>query len=455
MELLLGINWIALFALSVTVLLFILLRYLVDRISWTAVMLLSMVLGIATGIIFASEGNSYLVWVDLIGDIYVRVITFLVSPVILLSIISGFITLKDQEKMKSIGLRSVFWLLLSAAAAIVLSIAAGLITGIGRNAGSVFADISSVSAASVAAYSGLTRSFSDVVLALFPSNIAGDLAANNVTAIIISAVAVAAAFISISRDESEEKLRVFTDFIDVLHRIVNRILEFVIDLTPYAVLALIAGSSSRLLGNWNSMVQLLLLVVLIYIVCLIHGYVYNGLVVYLAAKLNPVRFFRKTVQAQAAAFTTQSSVGTLPITIGNLKDNVGVADDIANFTAPLGTTIGMPGCTCVWPVLLVIFFVHATGIEWGFSEYVILAVATLFLSLGSAGVPGIAVVSAIALFSVLDLPIAAVILLMPINTISDMIRTYDNVISAATATAVVARKTDNLSDEVFSKEERA
>ena len=454
MDILVSINWISLFALTVVLLLFTLIKWLKGKLSWTKLILLSLVLGIIVGVVFSSEGNSYLVWVDLIGKLYVRVITYLVGPVIALSIISGFISLKDGEKIKSIGVRSVFWLLASAAAAILLSIFFGLVTGIGKNASSVFENISSVSQSTVGAYSGLTKSFDDVILSLFPENIVGDLASNNVTAIILASVAIAAAYIKIARWETEEKLSSFVDFIDIAKKVINRILKAVIKFTPYAVLSLIAGSASTLLGNWDSIIQLLLLVSLIYLVALIHGYVYNGLVLKAAAKVNPVRFFRKTFQAQTTAFTTQSSVGTLPVTISNLVDNVGVSEEVANFTAPLGTTIGMPGCTCIWPVLLAIFYINASGLSWGFGDYLILAVSTLLLSLGSAGVPGIAIVSAIALFGVLDLPIAAVILLMPINTISDMVRTFNNVTSAAVATAVVARKTGNLDDSIFNKEDK-
>ncbi|MBS7369089.1 MAG: cation:dicarboxylase symporter family transporter, partial [Oscillospiraceae bacterium] len=119
----------------------------------------------------------------------------------------------------------------------------------------------------------------------------------------------------------------------------------------------------------------------------------------------------------------------------------------------LGTTIGMPGCTCVWPVLLVMFFVNAAGLEWGAADYLMLAVTTLVLSLGSAGVPGIAIVSSIAVFSALNLPIAAVVLLIPINTVSDMARTLNNVTAAAVSAAIVARKEGQLDDKVFNAEE--
>ena len=451
MNAVLEFNWISLFALSIVGLLYIVLYALSKKINWTFVILTALALGIGVGFLFKSEGNEYLKWVGLIGDIYVSVITALVAPVILVSIISSFITLKNRSSMKSIGLKSVFWLLISASSAILLSIIAGTVLRLGTGAKSVFDNIDSVSEGTISAYSGLTRSFDKVILNLFPSNIVSDIANNNVVAIIIIAIALSIGYISVSATSGEDKVLPFKNLINALKRIIYRVLSFVIKLTPYAVLAIISVSASKLFTNTDSIIQLLILVGLIYAIALIHTFVINGLFIKFAAKVSPIKFFKKIFPAQVTAFTTQSSVGTLPVTIKNLKD-AGVSDEVANFTAPLGTTIGMPGCTCIWPVLLAIFYINAVGINYGVGDYIVLAILALVLSLGSAGVPGIAVVSAIALFSVLNLPIAAVILLMPINTISDMIRTLDNVSTAASASIIVARSTNELAESPVNEE---
>ena len=449
MELLLSFNWIALLALAVVFLLFGLLYYLSNKINWTFVILISLGLGVIVGILFASEDNKYLTWVDLLGDIYVNIITALVAPVILVSIISSFIQLKDGNTMKKIGLRSVLWLLLSAFAAIVLSILFGTITGIGKNAGSIFSEISSVSSSTIGAYQGLTKSFDQVILGLFPSNFVGDFSSNNVVAIIITGVAIAIAYISVAKEKGEEKISAFKKVIIALKEILYKILSFVIDLTPFAVLCLIAGSASKIFTNKDAILQLLLLVVIIYTVCVIHTYGYHAILLKFVAKVNPIKFFKKTSRAQATAFTIQSSIGTLPVTIADLTQKVGVDQEVANFSAPLGATIGMPGCTGVWPVLLAIFYINATGIQWSVGNYIVLAFVALLMSFGSAGVPGIAVVSAIGLFGILDLPVAAVILLMPINTISDMVRTLDNVSTASVSATLVASQSGALDRETF------
>ena len=440
-------NWISLFALSVVLLLFVLLRFLSKKINFTFVILIALALGIGVGFLFKSNDNSYLKWVGIIGTIYISLITALVAPVILVSIISSFITLKNKGSMKNIGVKSVVWLLVSASIAIVLSITVGVLTRLGHGAGSVFSNIDDVSSGTISAYSNLTKSFEDVIVNLFPSNIVGDILNNNVVAIIIIAIALSIGYISVASTSGEDKVLPFKNFINASKRIIYRVLTFVIKLTPYAVLSIIAVSTSKIFTNRDSIIQLLILVSLIYGVSLLHTFVFNGLLVKFFAKISPVKFFKAIFPAQATAFTTQSSIGTLPVTIKNLED-LGVKEEVSNFTAPLGTTIGMPGCTCIWPILLAIFYVNAVGINWGVGDYILLAFLTLILSFGSAGVPGIAVVSSISLFSVLHLPVAAVILLMPINTISDMIRTVDNVSTAATAGIIVGNKVNLIEENV-------
>ena len=144
-----------------------------------------------------------------------------------------------------------------------------------------------------------------------------------------------------------------------------------------------------------------------------------------------------------------SSLATLPVTIDNLENKVGVDEEVVNFTAPLGTTIGMPGCTCIWPLMLAIFYVNAAHLGWGAGQWLILACLTLLLSVGCAGLPGMAVVVAIGVFSAAGLPVAAAILMMPVNNLCDTVRTITNVTTANVATTIVARRTGLLNDEIF------
>ena len=101
MDALLSVNWIALLVLMIALLSFKALNWIAYRVNWTVVILISMVIGAVIGVVFASEGNTYLVWLNLIGQAYVKLIKALVAPVILVSVISGLISLNDKEDEKN------------------------------------------------------------------------------------------------------------------------------------------------------------------------------------------------------------------------------------------------------------------------------------------------------------------------------------------------------------------
>ncbi|MBR4209650.1 MAG: dicarboxylate/amino acid:cation symporter [Lachnospiraceae bacterium] len=448
-------QWVSILAIAITGLLFLLLNEMAKRISWTAVVLLSLVLGVLVGILFASDSGEYLVWVELIGSIYINLILALAAPVILVSIITGFVSLQNRQKMKTVGLKSVFWLLFGSLVAAALALVTGLILSVGKGAGELFAGIAEVRESQVSAYEALARPFSEVLEGLFPSNLILDIANTNIVAVILIGLMVALACIGAIRDGQGEKVKPFLDFVEALRIVLYRILEYVIDLTPFAVLCLIAGSAGRMISSGESVAQLLLLLALIYLVCLVHTYLYNGILVRVKGGTSPFRFFKAMIPAQLTAFTTQSSIATIPVTTRCITKDLGVGEEVAGFTVPLGTTIGMPGCTCIWPVLLVIFYVNAAGLSWQLPDFIRMGVIAVVLSLGSAGVPGIGVVSAVALFTALDLPVAAVVLMLPINTITDMIRTVDNATTAATAAVLVDRAASETEEAGVREEERA
>ena len=235
MDYLFDINWISILGLSVFIFVFIILKLLSKKIPWIYVVLISLVLGVGLGFLFRSENNEYLIWINVIGNIYVNVIKALVAPIIVVSVFSSFVQLKNKNNIKTIGIKSVIWLLVSAIIAIALSIVVGVVTKIGKGAGSIFADLSSVSESTVSAYKGLSKSFDEVITNLFPSNFITDFQNSNIVAIIIIAVAFALAFIAVVAKEGDKKVQVFKDFVLAIKKILFKILEFIVSLTPYAV----------------------------------------------------------------------------------------------------------------------------------------------------------------------------------------------------------------------------
>ena len=117
MEFISSIHWMPYLALTVTLIAFTVLRLLSHKLGWTPIILIALLLGIGIGIVFRSEGNAWLRWVDFIGSAYVQLLMLMVTPVILLSIVSGFISLSGKADAGKVGLRSVLWLMVQAAAA--------------------------------------------------------------------------------------------------------------------------------------------------------------------------------------------------------------------------------------------------------------------------------------------------------------------------------------------------
>ena len=196
-------------------------------------------------------------------------------------------------------------------------------------------------------------------------------------------------------------------------------------------------------------IPLLSVLVLAYVLCGIQVFVVESALIKFVGKLSPVRFFKGIWPAATVAFTSQSSVGTIPVTVNQLTRKLGVNEDVAAFGASLGANLGMPGCAGIWPTLLAVFTIHLLGIEYTPVQYAFLVVLAVVVSIGTVGVPGTATITATALFAAAGLPVEAIILLSPISSIVDMARTATNVVGAATATTLVAATEEQLDTAVY------
>lgn len=427
----------ALAALATTLLLFAGLWLLARRrVDFALRTVIGLALGIGVGLLFSGSTD----YLDPIGAVYLNVLTAIVGPVIVVSLLASVVELGDAGRLRSIGLRSVLWLTISTLISIVLALGAALATGIGQGAGPALAEADDPGYA--------PRSLSSVFIGLFPKNIVGDLAANNIIPIIIATLVIAAAYAGVAR-KHPERAQPFGDFVLSARAVIYRAVGFVIRLTPYAVLALTAEATSRAIDNLEVLWSLLGLLGLTYLVCLGHAYLVNAVLLRVWADVSPLRFFRKFLPAQLTAFTTQSSIGTLPVTTSVLTQRIGVPTEIAGFTAPLGTTIGMPGCSGVWPVLITVFAVNALGLPYGPIDYALLILLALLVSFGTAGVPGTATITATTVLVALGLPLEVLAVTLPISAVADMARTLANVTAAGVSATIVARQEGRLDEAVF------
>ncbi len=408
------------------------------RVNFTVVTLLALVVGIPIGLLARGHGD----YVEPLGKIYLNVLLASVAPLVFVSIISSLTSLGNLVKLRSVGLRSVFWLLLSNALAVVLALGIGLATGIGSGVNATTGQ------QELSVLENSVQNFGAVLVGFFPTNIIDDLARNNIIPIIIAAVTIGVAYLALA-DRKAREVRPFKVGLDALKLVIYKAVGYVIRLTPYAIVAL---TTTVLAGTENlgaQFVSLLGLLGLTWLACAIHTFGINALLLRLGAQVSPLRFFRKIAPAQLTAFTTQSSIGTLPVTTDVLTRRVGVHPEVAHFTAPLGATLGMPGCSGIWPILVAVWGINAYNIPYSLTDYLVLALLGAVVSLGVAGVPGTATIAAATVLAAAGLPLDFVAATLPISAIADMARTATNVTAAAVSSTIVARSTELLDDRIF------
>ncbi len=406
--------------------------------NFSLVALFALLVGIPIGL----AAREHVDLIQPIGRIYINVLLAVVAPLIFIAIVASITSLGTLDKLRSIGVRSIFWLMLSNALGVLLALGLGLAFQPGSGLQNT---LGAVSAQTIQAQ---VQDFKEVVVGFFPTNVAESFSSNEIIPIILIALTLSVAYLSLA-ESVPEKTRVFRDGIEALKLIIFKAVGYVIALTPYAIVALTAhmvGVNTNLGESFWSLVGLLGLV---WAACFIHAYAVNGVLLNTFAQVPVVEFFRKIFPAQLTAFTTQSSVGTLPVTTTQLTHKVGVHPEIAHFTAPLGTTVGMPGCAGIWPILIAVWGINAYGIPYSVGDYLVLALLGVFVSVGTAGVPGAATVAAATVLAAAGLPLEFVAVTIPISIIADTARTMNNVTAAAVSATVVARQTGMLDDEIF------
>jgi Na+/H+-dicarboxylate symporter len=434
-----NIDWSSAAALAVVIGLFIIIYFLQKRkVDFTVIILGSLAVGVVVGIVFSGHTS----WVMPIGKIYVSTLNAIVTPLIIVSILSSITSLSSTAQLKGIGARSIFWLLTTTLLAILLSLGLGLTFGIGRNS---YLSLNGLDAQN---FESKVVPFTQALVGFFPRNVISDIAEENIIPVILFTVLIAVSYVLVA-NKNREKVVIFKSFIEASKEIIFKAVDFIISLTPYAVLALIVTATGNGVSRSGIMWSLLVLLIVSFIAFALDTWVINAVLLKVFAKLNPIRFFRKIIPAQVVGFSTQSSAGTLPLSTGILVRKVGIDPKVANFTAPLGTTIGMPGCAGIWPVLIAIYGIHGLGINYGIKDYLLLVIISLFVSLGTAGVPGTATITTASVLTAMGLPLEIIVLSIPISAIADTGRTATNITGAMVTSAIVGRQEHSLNDNIF------
>ncbi|WP_415321669.1 dicarboxylate/amino acid:cation symporter [Clostridium perfringens] len=383
--------------------------------------LTALTLGVVLGIIFKEN----ILFLDTVGKAYMSLIKMIVVPLVVTSLITSIVRLENLDTLKSIGLKT-FTVLLGTtgvAAFIGIIVASSLKLGQGLR----FIGAENFKAREI-------PEFSKVLIDTLPSNPLAAIVENKIIPIVIFSMFIAIALV-IEDNINKEKAKPFKDFILSAYDIVLRITKMVLRIIPYGVFALIATAAAK--NGMDTLMSLIWVILAVYIAAFLQFlFVYTPLISFVA-RMNPLKFFKGIFPAQVVAFTSQSSYGTLPVTIKSLVEGVGVSENIASFVAPLGSTIGLNGCGGFYPAIVAIFAANVFNVELTIYSYILIVLTAIISSIGIAGVPGSATMSTTVMLAALGLPIEALAMVIAVDSIIDMIRTATNVTGASVAALVV------------------
>ncbi|WP_251638530.1 dicarboxylate/amino acid:cation symporter [Sporosarcina sp. NCCP-2716] len=379
------------------------------------------VLAVILGSIFGSKID----FLQPLGDLFLRLIKFVIAPLILSTLVVGVASMSDPKQLGRIGVKTIVYYLATTAVAIIIGLGVAFLLNPGKGV-----DLPAENAAVPEAAAAEPQSAVDTLLNIVPVNPFEALATGNILQIIFFALFLGIAITMIG-EKATPVLRFFEGFAEIMYKITGIIMR----VAPIGILGLMAP----VVGQYGLSVLLPLLKVIaaVYIACVVHALVVYSLAVKTMGKMSPVTFFKGIFPAALVAYSTASSAGTLPVTMKNTTENLGVPKRIASFVLPLGATINMDG-TAIYQGVAVVFIAQFFNLELTFLQLLTVVLTTVLASIGTAGVPGAGMIMLAMVLNSVNMPLEGIALIAGIDRVLDMMRTSVNIVGDASAAVIVA-----------------
>ena len=390
------------------------------KLSLATQIFIALVLAIVVGLLMGDYYDFANAYIKPFGTIFLNLIKFIVVPIVLFSIMCGIMSMKDVRKVGSIGLKTVAYYMCTTAVAIVIGLAGGnLFKG-------MFPAIATTDLAYEAAES---TSLMETVVNIFPSNFISPMVNANMLQIIVMALLIGFAIVSVG----EKNVTVVNAFND-LNEIFMKCMEMILKLSPVGVFCLlcpvIAENGPAIIGS------LAMVLLTAYICYFAHAVVVYSLTVGTLGGLSPVKFFKGMMPAILFAFSSASSVGTLPLNM-ECTQKLGASREVSSFVLPLGATINMDG-TAIYQGVCAIFIAACYGIELTLPQMLTIVLTATLASIGTAGVPGAGMVMLAMVLTSVGLPVDGIALVAGVDRIFDMGRTTVNITGDACCSIIVS-----------------
>lgn len=382
---------------------------------------------------FIAEINK---WYGLFANGFMDLLKMLVIPLIFVSIMRVIINMKQGENLGKLTARTLGLLLGTTAIAAMIGLVVGNLFQLGVNSHLVAGE------ATIREVSSLI----DTLRGLLPSNPIASMANGNVVAVVIFA-----AFLGLATKRQTKKyydiVKPFIDLVEAFYKIILSVAMTIIKWMPYAVIALLANTiAGRGMAALGEAIDFILATYIgVALMFVVH------LILIALSGLNPFRYVKNVLDALVLAFTSRSSLGTLPVSIEKLTDNVGLDNGTATFVGSLGSNAGMNGCAGIYPALVAITVANMTGTPIDMTFIVMLVIVIALASFGIAGLPGSATMAISVVLSGMGMgeyfPLIAGII--AIDPILDMGRTMLNVNGTLTTAVLVGKSFNKIDQDVY------
>ena len=382
---------------------------------------------------FIAEINK---WYGLFANGFMDLLKMLVIPLIFVSIMRVIINMKQGENLGKLTARTLGLLVGTTAIAAMIGLVVGNLFQLGVNSHLVAGE------ATIREVSSLV----DTLRGLLPSNPIASMANGNVVAVVIFA-----AFLGLATKRQTKKYydiaKPFIDLVEAFYKIILSVAMTIIKWMPYAVIALLANTiAGRGMAALGEAIDFILATYIgVALMFVVH------LILIALSGLNPFRYVKNVLDALVLAFTSRSSLGTLPVSIEKLTDNVGLDNGTATFVGSLGSNAGMNGCAGIYPALVAITVANMTGTPIDMTFIVMLVIVIALASFGIAGLPGSATMAISVVLSGMGMgeyfPLIAGII--AIDPILDMGRTMLNVNGTLTTAVLVGKSFNKIDQDVY------
>lgn len=390
----------------------------VFRLSLSGWIFIGLCLGVIAGFCLQGAPQISRTYIEPLGEAFISLIKMAVVPVVFFSVTQGVLSLGDARKVGGIGALAILFYVITTMCAVAIGLFFANVSDVGGGFLMKSIPDSVMAQTDVNAGAGHEITIIKSIVGMIPDNAVAPMAHGDVLKVIILGIFFGFGIIG-AKEKGEPAANIITSFSDVCISIMRIIVRF----SPIGVFALICPAVVE--NGGEVLIPLMRLVLIILIATVAHALIVYSLMVLCIARRNPFEFFKNMIAPITFAFSSSSSMATLPLTIG-AAERMGVRKEVSGFVLPLGATINMDG-TALGLGLSAMFIAQIYGIDLSYGQQLTILLTASFGSIGQAGVPGPAVVMLSMVLGSVGLPLEGMAVVFAVDRLLDMIRTPVNV----------------------------